>query len=333
VRNPPTPRRISRLRFAIQLVSFGALIYGGFLVVGLQDAFSPTPVPEGAAASGKVKVVRQGDSATRIFLPATVCIYQRQGLCKGCSLYFVSDSITWLTPWETLLPFLLVLLGVMLLLGRIWCGWICPLGLVTDVLTKIRHGLRLEQVRLSKRWRDGLVVTKYVLLALALAIAALAALPAMSEVRSSLVDPFCRICPARIFSPFFSFDRICWTDFSDAITASFSVLGLVAFGLYFLGLFIRRFWCRLCPIAALTVLFNRTGLVSLVKEGSKCTRCGACARVCPVDIRRVYLARGREVVTDWECTLCLRCLESCPEEGCLSFQWLGGKVTGSRFHG
>jgi polyferredoxin len=210
-----------------------------------------------------------------------------------------------------------------------WCGWACPLGLISDLLTKVRALCRIEQIRLSRGWRDGLVIAKYVLLALALGIAALAAFPGMAGVRDSVVDPFCRVCPARIFTPFFSFDSICWTDLRNATTTTFTVLGLIAFGLYFLGLFIRRFWCRLCPIAALTVLFNRTGLVSLVKDARKCTRCGACQRSCPLDVRAVYEGRGRDVVTAYECTLCLRCVEACPEKGCLGFHWIGQKVAGS----
>ena len=76
-------------------------------------------------------------------------------------------------------------------------------------------------------------------------------------------------------------------------------------------------------------LFNRTGLVMLRKNSQKCTRCGACVRSCPLDVQRVYEGRGREVVTSYECHLCLRCVEACPEKGCLEFRWLGKKVTGS----
>ena len=45
---------------------------------------------------------------------------------------------------------------------------ICPLGLLSDLLTRLRTALGIEEVRLSRRARDGLVVTKYMLLALAL---------------------------------------------------------------------------------------------------------------------------------------------------------------------
>jgi len=263
-----------------------------------------------------------------VVLPATACIYQRQGLCRGCSLYLVSDALTWRPPLERLGPYLALLLLGLLLAGRLWCGWICPLGLLSDLLTRLRVAVGVRRLQLSPRARDGLVWAKYVLLVLALGIAALASLPSMAEARISLVDPFCRVCPARIFTPLFTFDELCWTDTSSPVAAVFSALGLVAFGLFFLGLAVRRFWCRLCPIGGLSALFNRTGLVSIVKDGARCVRCGACERVCPLDVRRVHEAEHGEV-TAHECHLCLRCVEACPEPGCLRFKWLGRRVTGS----
>lgn len=316
----PRRRGISRLRLLVQLVSFATLLYGGFALMGL---------PGGRAGESSVKLVSHEKSATQLYLPATVCIYQRQGLCRGCGLFLLSDTLTYWPLFEQALPWLLILAGLLLLGGRVWCGWVCPLGLLSDLMTRLREGLGFARLRPSQRLRHGLVVTKYVLLFSALGIAALASLPAMEPARASLSEPFCRICPARVFTPLLTFDPICWTDSSDAITMSFSFLGLVAFGLYFAGLLVRRFWCRLCPVAAISVPFNRTGLLGLHKDGSRCTHCGACRRVCPMDIQRVFRARGRDLVTDYECTLCLRCVEACPEEACLRFVWLGKPVARS----
>lgn len=311
------------MRLLVQLISFALLLYGGFALVGL---------PRAASGEAKVSLVSHEKSATQLYLPATVCIYQRQGLCRGCSLFLLSDTLTYWPQFEQALPWLLILAGLLLLGGRVWCGWVCPLGLLSDLMTRLREALGIERLRVAPRLRRGLVTAKYALLFLALGIAALASLPAMESARASLAEPFCRVCPARVFTPLLTFDAICWTDRSDAVTMTFSVLGLVAFGLYFAGLGIRRFWCRLCPVAAISVPFNRTGLLGIYKDGGRCTHCGACRRVCPMDIQRVYRARGRELVTDHECTLCLRCVEACPEEDCLQFQWLGKAAARSKLH-
>jgi len=318
-------RGASRLRLGVQLAAFGLLFYGGFAVSGLSASLAPAETQTGQTSTspGKLNWVTQRAVAAHLFLPVTVCIYQQQGLCKGCSLYFLSDALTWTRPLETFVPFLLLLLLFMILFGRLWCGWICPLGLFSDLLTRLRARLGIDQVRLGRRTRDGLVVAKYVLLVLALGIAALAAFPAMADHRIDLMDPFCRVCPTRVFAPFFTFDRICWTAWNNPVTSVFTVIGLLLFALFFIGLTVRRFWCRLCPIGGLNTVFNRTGLASIVKDGGKCTRCGTCARVCPLDVRRVVDGRGRGEVTAYECTLCLRCVEACPEPGCLRFTWMG----------
>ena len=323
-----TRRRISTLRLVVQLVAFGVLMYGGFAVRALQ---APDEASYRAAESGPagIQTVRKRSTVTDMPLPATACIYQREGLCRSCSLYYITDAITWLKPVEVFLPYLLVLVLFMLLAGRLWCGWVCPLGLLSDLLTRIRTSLGIAQVRLSKKMREGLVWAKYVLLVLSLGVATVAAFPALADQRLSLVDPFCQICPSRIFSAFFTFDDVCWTVTHDPITITFTVLGLIAFSMFFIGLTVRRFWCRLCPIGGMTALFNRAGLVMLAKDASRCTHCGSCARTCPLDVQRVYEGRTKDAVTSFECHLCLRCVEACPEEGCLQFKWIGKRVTGS----
>jgi ferredoxin-type protein NapH len=331
MRAPFSPGRLSRLRWIVQLASFAILMYGGFALSGIESCMGgqDTAPTDRLSGPANVKKVVKRPTSLDLYLPATSCIYQRQGLCKGCSLYYVTDAITWKQPLEKVLPYLAVLVVLMLLGGRLWCGWICPMGLTSDVLTKIRVWTGISRVKVSKGWREGLVWAKYVILLLALGVATLAAFPGMADHRLSLSEPFCQVCPSRIFEAFFTFDQVCWTNHADSITTVFTVLGLIAFGIFFIGLTVRRFWCRLCPIGGLTAVFNRTGLVILEKNAVKCTRCGACERTCPLDVQRVYEGRETGPVTSYECHLCLRCVEACPEEDCLQFKWLGKRVTGS----
>jgi ferredoxin len=328
---PYTSRRISRLRWIVQITSFIVLIYGGFIISGIESWLAePVGVMiENQDSSITTKSIERRSTRTDLYLPTTSCIYQRQGLCKGCSLYYLTDIITWLPSIETVLTYLLILILLMLIAGRLWCGWICPLGLISDLLTKIRQSLGIARVRISKKWWEGLIWTKYILLFLSLLIAALAAFPPLADVRLSLSEPFCRVCPSRIFAAFFSFDEICWVNDRNTITGIFTAFGLLAFMLFFIGLSVRRFWCRLCPIGGMNAPCNRTGLVMLVKDSQKCTRCGACARSCPLDIQKVKDGREYKDVTAYECHLCLRCVEACPEKGCLEFKWLGKRITGS----
>jgi ferredoxin-type protein NapH len=88
----------------------------------------------------------------------------------------------------------------------------------------------------------------------------------------------------------------------------------------------RHFWCRFCPTAISIAILNRLKsldwipLLHLCKEGEKCTKCGICKRVCPVQVTEVYDIKGGNVKTSmW--MLCLRCLEMCPYEGCLKLNF------------
>jgi NAD-dependent dihydropyrimidine dehydrogenase PreA subunit len=193
--------------------------------------------------------------------------------------------------------------------------------------------LRLDHLQLSRRWRNGLVWSKYGLLFATLALSLLAAVPSLAHYRSSLTNPFCQVCLGKFVSPFLSSASICWSNWNNWITGTLTLLGFAALGIFFLGAAVRRLYCRVCPVGGLSAPFNRYGLVSLRKQAHRCTRCGACARVCPVDNLTVYegndLAAAGAPVDACECTLCLRCVENCPEGGCLELTMAGRRVVGS----
>jgi len=336
--------RITFTRRAIQTFSFFAIVYGGFLAgPALNEESGEILNPAGYAGSyerqSAVRWVEREQVPLPVFMPLTACYYQHRGVFSGCALLFVSESLGHLSPLVQITPYLLLLLVLMFAVGRLWCGWVCPFGFLGDVLGGIRKLLGLDHVRLSRRVRDGLVWTKYSLLAATVLLSVLAAVPALAHYRPSLFNSFCQVCLGKYASPFLSFASICWTNWNDWISGTLTVLGFVALGFFFLSAAVRRLYCRICPVGGLAAPFNRYGLISLRKRGQRCTRCGACARVCPVDNLTVYegmpgVAAGGRLgkagsVDACECTLCLRCVEGCPEEGCMELTLAGRRVVGS----
>jgi polyferredoxin len=109
------------------------------------------------------------------------------------------------------------------------------------------------------------------------------------------------------------------------------ILGIVTAAAFFF----KRSWCQICPLGALIALFNRfppfkrISGVRLNKKEEKCTKCGICKRVCPTQVKEVYEKKGGDVATS-QCIYCLRCVEMCPNEGCLEFKLVGKSVCKSR---
>ncbi len=94
--------------------------------------------------------------------------------------------------------------------------------------------------------------------------------------------------------------------------------------------FLRRAWCRFCPTGASISAINQfkgfkaLPLLYVDKDEEKCTKCGVCKRVCPVQVKEVYEQKGGKIGTS-QCMLCTRCVEMCPYEDALKVK-LGKKT-------
>jgi len=97
-----------------------------------------------------------------------------------------------------------------------------------------------------------------------------------------------------------------WTSYLQIFIFMIFIVGAVA---------IPRFWCRyLCPMGALSSLFNKSSLLSIKKDHVKCTKCEVCADVCPTRVRMVVDEDEDTRVVDTNCTFCLDCIEACPDK-------------------
>jgi polyferredoxin len=256
---------------------------------------------------------------------------------------------------------LAIVLGVVVLmciiLGRFFCGWICPFGLYLDVITRIRKALKINYKLFSDRFNEKFHQLSYVILALILILSVLFGAQAIAGtqlvsgtqeggfVYTYFSAPFCQVCPMKplcvLLQTSVGIMRPDWIF--GPTTGQFYQLGqyVTSLNLFVLGLvtvaafFYRRSWCRICPLGGLIALFNRfppfkwvSGL-RLDKEEKKCTKCGVCKRVCPTQVTEVYELKGGDVTTS-QCLLCLRCVEMCPYEDALRLKAAGKTVFKSR---
>lgn len=183
------------------------------------------------------------------------------------------------------------------LLGRTVCGWLCPFGLIQDLIDKIP----LPKVR-KGAWSRVLSWGKYLVLG-GLVIAAPIALAQVTGVGT---PAFCAwLCPAGTLEaglPLVSADAVLQAMTGALFTWKVAVL----VALLAVCLFVYRPFCRfLCPLGALYSFFNRFALLRYRVDEERCTGCGSCVAACKVDVR---------CVSDRECIQCGACATICPED-------------------
>jgi MauM/NapG family ferredoxin protein len=194
----------------------------------------------------------------------------------------------------------LAVLGVTLLLGRVFCGYICPLGTLFDLLS-LRG--KKKTLSLDKKLRG----IKYFILAFCLAASFLGVL------FCQYFEPLCLLARSGVISTFpiieALFQRLGEFEvksFSLQIATLFLFLALLG-----VNFWRKRFWCKyLCPTGALlgiASLFN----LSKRKTPENCRECQKCLRVCPME---AISEKAREGVAS-ECIQCRACQKVCPEQG------------------
>ena len=192
---------------------------------------------------------------------------------------------------------IITLFGV--ILGRTICGWLCPLGLIQELLHKIpTPKIRKSRITRALSWLKYIVLAVFVV-----------ALPLWYGLKHNMPLPgFCKyICPAG------TFEGAMGLLSNPANAAKFSMLGIlftrkfvIMLVIGLLCVFCYRSFCRfLCPLGAIYGLFNRFNVIGVKVDDSRCSGCGSCVRSCGMDVRRVG---------DHECINCARCMEICAQK-------------------
>lgn len=250
---------------------------------------------------------RAVQSAAVVLLTSNVVGYSLGGACLpilhceactlswfGCPIGMMASTIAFHEiPWLVLG----MVLGAAALVGRWFCGWICPSGLVQDLLFKIPSP-KFTFPAWTRYIRYAVLVGPVILIAYYLG-------------RDHFLS-FCKWCPTATATVGIPQAVKCGT-IEDG--AELFRLGLLAVMLV-LAVMSSRWFCKvLCPIGAMTSLGNRFSWLAVRMNTDKCGSCKRCDRECPMEVKvESRRATGERINRDPNCIECLKCEEVCTKE-------------------
>lgn len=188
-----------------------------------------------------------------------------------------------------------------LLFRKSFCGWLCPVGILSEYLWKLGRATFRRNTFLP-RWLDtGLRSLKYVLLGLF--VYAVGSMPA-EALAGFLQSPYGIVADVKML------DFFRYMGGTAAV-----VLGILAIA----SIFVQNFWCRyLCPYGALMGLGALLSPLRIRRRTETCIDCAKCARACPERLPVDKLVQIRSA----ECIGCLECVAVCPVEDTLGLEFV-----------
>ncbi len=185
------------------------------------------------------------------------------------------------------------------LIGRFVCGWLCPFGLIQDLLHKIPFPKKLRTFRGDRLLRK----LKYVVLAVFVILLPLF----LVDILGQGAPYFCKLlCPVGTLEggiPLVLLNKALRGTIGWLYTWKTAILAVTLL----VSIVIYRPFCKyLCPLGAIYSVFNPISVFRYRVDRKKCIGCGACAKRCDMG------CDPTENANDLECIRCGKCSRSCP---------------------
>ena len=267
---------------------------------------------------------------------------------ESIELPWTVEAFFYFDPFAALLTFLttftvysgliwsLVVVGLTLIFGRVFCGWICPMGTLNQIISWVKPsklgkgGKRIAANRTHPMRQRVKYYLLYASIGAALAGSAIGGIfdPIALAVRSIGLA----LMPASQYVMGQTHHMTAESGVKPVVFAGDALnyvlahgvwqgtqfhyhwgwlIGLLFVAVLFMNRIIPRFWCRvLCPLGALLGVLSRFALFGMVKRDDKCTECNLCLLHCQG-------ADSPQGFTKWrqdECHMCLNCENACPED-------------------
>ena len=197
-----------------------------------------------------------------------------------------------------------LLLAFGALLGRAICGWLCPFGLIQELIHKIPS----PKLKLKR----GFVYIKYFVLIVFVIILQVTATNYMGMGKPAFCQFICQAGTLEGGIPLIGTHAELRQTIGGLFFLKMAILLITIAGC----IFIYRFFCRiLCPLGAIYGLLNKISIYHLEVDPHKCINCGKCRQVCRMEVDPV------KSPDDAECIRCGECQSACPKDAiCLGFK-------------
>jgi len=190
---------------------------------------------------------------------------------------------------DVLLGALIITIFYMVVGGRAFCSWVCPINMVTDLANWLRRKLKLDKEEVNYRFLKRR--TRYWIMVLGIIVSAVVGVAAFE-----------------VLSPITIMQRGIVFGFGAGISVVIAIFLFDLFG-------VRNGWCgHLCPLGAAYSLIGSKSLIRVEHNHENCTACMECKVVCPEN-QVLYMINKESIsVTNGECTNCGRCVDVCNDD-------------------
>ena len=190
---------------------------------------------------------------------------------------------------DVLLGALIITVFYMVVGGRAFCSWVCPINMVTDLANWLRRKLKLDKEEVNYRFLKR--NTRYWIMVLGIIVSATVGVAAFE-----------------VLSPI--------TIMQRGIIFGFGMGFAVVLAIFLFDLFgVKNGWCgHLCPLGAGYSLIGKVSLIRVDHDHEACTNCMECKIVCPENHVLHMVNKESIQVTDGECTNCGRCIDVCGDD-------------------
>ena len=226
-----------------------------------------------------------------------------------------------------------VLLALTLLLGRVYCSVICPLGVMQDIISWV-HGKTKKKNRFRFSWSPAKNWLRYGMLALFIillvagvnsAVALLAPYSAYGRIASSLLAPIYQW--GNNFFAWIAEKADSYAFYSTEVwlrSLPTFIVALVTFVVIFVLAWKNgRTWCNtICPVGTVLGFFSRFSVFAPVIDTEKCRNCGLCGKQC-----KASCINTKEHEIDYSrCVACMDCIDTC-KDGAIHYAYRYAKKT------